>query len=129
MTSIPAPRPLKMYLVCYGSENEFWVCDAEDRDHAVEQFENADVEGEINDVFECVPATNRYFVRQRQAMWVCFVQEVEAESREAALDIFHDDFMPQHSFVEDRVAHGGEGPVAVFDRWDFPTAAEVADVD
>ena len=37
MTSPPSPQPLKIYLVCYGSENESWVCDAEDRDHAVAQ--------------------------------------------------------------------------------------------
>ena len=56
---------LKIFLVCYGSENESWVCDGEDRDHAVEQFESAGLDGEINEVFECIPATNRYFVRQR----------------------------------------------------------------
>lgn len=129
MTTDHVRAPLKKYLVCYGAENLFWLCDAEDRDHAVEQFEVAEMDGEINEVFACAPATNRYFIRRRQAMWVCFVQEVDAESREAALDIFHQDFMPQYSFVEDRVERLGEGPVAIFDGRDYPTAAEVAEAD
>lgn len=100
MPDISSQRPLKIYLVCYGAENESWICDAEDRAHAVEQFEDAGMDGEINEVFECVPATNCYFIRQRRAMWVCFVQEIDAEDEDAAVDAFYQQFDPQHSFVE-----------------------------
>lgn len=129
MTSTATPRPLKIYLVCYGSENESWICDAEHRDHAVEQFENAGMDGEINEVFECIPATNRYFVRQRRAMWVCFVQEVEADDAEAAAVAFHAGFDPQHFFIEGALPHTEHGPVSVFDPLGYPTAQEVADAD
>lgn len=120
---------LKIFLVCYGSENESWVCDAEDRDHAVEQFEAAELDGELNEVFECIPTLKRYFVRQRRAMWVCFVQEVEAESAEAAVDAFHAGFDPQHSFVEGALQHADHGPASVFDARDYRTAQEVVEAD
>lgn len=129
MTHTPSQRPLNIYLVCYGAENESWICDAEDRGHAVEQFENAAMDGEINAVFECVPALNRYFVRQRRAMWVCFVQEVEAEDEDAAVDIFYQQFDPQHAFVEGALQHADHGPASVFDRRDYPTAQEVTEAD
>lgn len=129
MTTTQARTFLKIFLVCYGSENESWVCDGEDRDHAVEQFENARMDGEINEVYECVPALNRYFVRQRRAMWVSFVQEIDAERAEAALDAFHDAFDPQHSFVEGALPHAEPGPASVFERRDYPTAQEVAEAD
>lgn len=41
MPDISSQRPLKIYLVCYGAENESWICNAVDRAHAVEQFEDA----------------------------------------------------------------------------------------
>ena len=129
MPHTPSQRPLKTYLVCYGAENESWICDGEDRDHAVEQFENAAMDGEINAVFECVPALNRYFVRQRRAMWVCFVQEVEAEDEDAAVDAFYQQFDPQHSLVESALQHADHGPASVFDRRDYPTAQEVTEAD
>ncbi|WP_413874654.1 hypothetical protein [Albidovulum sp.] len=129
MTAIQAPKPLKIFLVCYGSENESWVCDAEDRNHAVEQFEAAELDGDINEVFECVPALNRYFVRQRRAMWVCFVQEVEAEDEEAAVDAFYEQFDAEYAFVEGALQHADHGPVTVFDRRDYPSAQEVAEAD
>lgn len=122
-------RPLKIYLVCYGAENESWICDAEDRDHAVEQFGSAGMDGEINEVFECIPALNRYFVRQRRAMWVCFVQEIEAEDEDAAVDAFYQQFDPQHAFVEGALQHADHGPASVFDRRDYPTAQEVTEAD
>lgn len=100
MTTQQSSAPLKKYLICYGAENEFWLCDAEDRDHAIEQFENAGMDGEITEVFACVPVTNRYFVRQRRAMWICFVQEVEAEDVEVTVDACHGQFDPQHAFIE-----------------------------
>jgi hypothetical protein len=120
---------LKKYLICYCANNEFWLCDAGDRDHAVEQFESADMDGDINEVFACVPALNHYFVRQRHAMWVCFVQEVEAEDEEAAIDVFYEQFDPQHSFVEGSLQHADHGPAAVFDRRDYSTAQDVAEAD
>ncbi len=129
MTTIQSRNPLKIYLVCYGSENESWLCDAQDRDHAVEQFNNAEMDGEINEVFECAPALSRYFVRQRRAMWVCFVQEVEDEDEEAAVNAFSEQFDPQHSFVEGAFQRADHGPVAVFDRRDYPSAQEVAEAD
>lgn len=129
MPHTPSQRPLKTYLVCYGAENESWICDGEDRDHAVEQFENAAMDGEINAVFECVPALNRYFVRQRRAMWVCFVQEVEAEDEDAAVDAFYQQFDPQHAFVEGALQHADHGPASVFDRRDYSTAQEVTEAD
>lgn len=129
MTAIQAPKPLKIFLVCYGSENESWVYDAEDRNHAVEQFEAAELDGDINEVFECVPALNRYFVRQRRAMWVCFVQEVEAEDEEAAVDAFYEQFDAEYAFVEGALQHADHGPVTVFDRRDYPSAQEVAEAD
>ncbi len=129
MTAIQAPKPLKIFLVCYGSENESWVCDAEDRNHAVEQFEAAELDGDINEVFECVPALNRYFVRQRRAMWVCFVQEVEAEDEEAAVDAFYEQFDAEYAFVEGALQHADHGPVTVFDRRDYPSAQVVAEAD
>ncbi len=129
MTAIQAPKPLKIFLVCYGSENESWVCDAEDRNHAVEQFEAAELDGDINEVFECVPALNRYFVRQRRAMWVCFVQEVEAEDEEAAVDAFYEQFDAEYAFVEGALQHADHGPVTVFDRRDYQSAQEVAEAD
>lgn len=129
MTAIQSPKPLKIYLVCYGAENESWLCDAEDRDHAVEQFEAAELDGDINEVFECVPALNRYFVRQRRAMWVCFVQEVDAEDEEAAVDAFDQGFDPQHSFVEGGVRHADHGPATIFCQRDYSSAQEVAEAD
>ena len=101
MTAMQSQKPLKTYLICHGAENEFWLCEAEDRDHAVEQFETAELDGDINEVFECIPAMNRYFVRQRRVRWVCFVQEIDAEDEDAAIDAFDAGFAPQHSFVED----------------------------
>ena len=68
MPAIQSPTPLQTYLICYGAENEFWLCKAGDRKHAVEQFEAAATDGDINEVFECIPAMKRYFVRQRRAM-------------------------------------------------------------
>lgn len=120
-------EPLNTFLICYGADNAFWLCEAEDRDHAAEKFEDAGMDGSINEVFECIPATNRYFVRQRRAMWVCFVQEVEAEDGDAALAAFRDHFDPQHAFVEEPMPLADHGPVRVFDRREFPTAQEVTD--
>lgn len=122
MSTTQSRNFLKIFLVRYGSENESWVCDGEDRDHA-------GMDGEINEVFECISATNRYFVRQRRAMWVCFVQEVEAESAEAAVDAFHAGFDPQHSFVEGALQHADHGPASVFDVRDYRTAREVVEAD
>ena len=120
MTTSRSRPALKLYLVCYGSENKSWLCDAENRDHAVEQFNNAAMDGEINEVFEW-SATNRYFVRQRRLRWVCFVQEVDAEDEDAAIDAFEDEFDPQHSFIESAVPYIADGPAAVFDRQEYPT--------
>lgn len=54
--TVPAARqPIRKYLICYGDENEFWLCDAEDCRHAIEQFQSAGMSGSINKVFECVP--------------------------------------------------------------------------
>lgn len=129
MSTVLSHERLKTYLVCYGSENGFWLCKADDRDHSVEQFESAGIDGEINDVFECVPPTNRYLVRQRRAMWVCFVQKVEAEDDDAAVNVFQDRFNPQHSFIEGAVQRLERGPIAVFDRRDFPRVRDVVDAD
>jgi len=129
MTTLQAPISQRRYLICYSGENEFWLCAAEDRDHAVEQFESAKMDGEINEVLECVPATNRYLVRQRRAMWVCFVQEVEAEDEEAALDTFYMEFDPQHSFIEGALQHADHGPATVFNHQEYQTAREVAEAD
>lgn len=129
MTDMQSPRHLKIYLVCYGVENESWICDAEDRDHAVEQFEAAATDGDINEVFECIPTTNRYFVRQRRAIWVCFVQEVEADDEDAALDAFYQRFDPQHFFMEGTLQYTDHGPATVFDRREYPNANEVAEAD
>lgn len=53
---------MEKFLICYGADNEFWLCDADDKDNAIEQFLNAEVvsphEDEnreaINHVFRCV---------------------------------------------------------------------------
>ena len=128
--TVPATRQLmRKYLICYGDENEFWLCDAEDRRHAVEQFDNAETTGSINEVFECVPAIDRYFVRQRRAMWICFVQEIEAEDGDAAIDKFYDQFDPQHSFVEGAVQRADHGPATAFDSRDYPTPQDVVAAD
>lgn len=129
MTTIQSQTPMGMYLVCYGAENEFWLCDAEDRDHAIEQFNSAQMDGDINEVFRCVPALNRYFVRQRRAMWVCYVQEIEAEDADAAVDAFHEQFDPQHFFVEGALRHADHGPATAFDKRHYPSAQEVAEAD
>ncbi|WP_315926883.1 hypothetical protein [Mesorhizobium sp. SP-1A] len=129
MTNNQSRTYLKVFLVCYGSENESWICDGEDRDHAIEQFEAAELDGDINEVFECIPSLNRYFVRQRRAMWVCFVQEVEAEDEEAALDAFYQAFDPQHSFIEGAIQHADHGPATVFDRRHHPIAQEITEAD
>ncbi|MCG2841261.1 hypothetical protein L6Q21_09740 [Sandaracinobacter sp. RS1-74] len=120
---------MKKYLICYGEQNQFWLCDAEDHGHAVEQFEAADMDETINSVFECLPSTNRYFVRQRRAMWVCYVQEVEAVNEDAAIDAFHDTYDPQHSFIEEVVRHQDYGPVTAFDQCAFPDAEAVFHAD
>lgn len=44
---------MQTYLICYGADNEFWLCDAEDKNHAIEQFEEAELDGEINHIFLC----------------------------------------------------------------------------
>ncbi|MDF0491468.1 hypothetical protein PX699_16825 [Sphingobium sp. H39-3-25] len=44
---------MEKYLICYGAENEFWLCDADDKNHALEQFEAAQLDGEVNHVFLC----------------------------------------------------------------------------
>lgn len=129
MTDMQSSPPLKTFLICHGAENEFWLCEAEDRDHAVEQFEAAATDGDINEVFECIPATNRYFVRQRRAMWVCFVQEVEAEDEDVAVDTFYQRFDPQHFFMEGALQHADHGLATVFDGREYPTANEVAEAD
>lgn len=115
------------YLICHGDDNEFWLCDAQNHDHAVEQFDDAGMGGSINEVFEGAPAAKRYFVRQRRAMWVCFVQEVDAEDGDAAIDAFYEHFDPQHAFVEGPMPLADHGPVSVFDSRDFPTPQEVAE--
>ncbi|MCJ1901477.1 hypothetical protein MR829_13980 [Paracoccus versutus] len=129
MNASQSPTPLNTFLICHGAENEFWLCEAEDRDHAIEQFESAEADGEINEVFECLPALNRYFVRQRRAMWVCFVQEVAAEDERAALHAFHQAFDPQHAFVEAAIQPAAHGPATVFDRRDYPDAQEILEAD
>ena len=68
-------------------------------------------------------------VRQRRAMWVCFVQKVEAEDDDAAVNVFQDRFNPQHSFMEGAVQRLERGPIAVFDRRDFPRVRDVVDAD
>ncbi len=50
---MPTDPILKTYLLCYGADNEFWLCQAEDPEHAIEQFKNADMGSDINDVFQC----------------------------------------------------------------------------
>lgn len=71
----------------------------------------------------------KYFVRQRRAVWICFVQEIEAESAEAAEAEFFNAFDPQHSFAESPLQRVEHGPVAVFDASEYPTAAEAANAD
>lgn len=125
MPAIQPPTPLKTFLICYGAENAFWLCEAEDRDHTVEQFEAAEADGDINEAFEFIPAMNRYFVRQRRAIWVCFVQKVEAEDEDAAVDALYQKFNPQHS--------SQRAPfnmlITVLDRREYPNANEVAEAD
>lgn len=41
------------FLICFGADNEYWLCDADDRDHAMEQFLNADMDGDVNHFFVC----------------------------------------------------------------------------
>ena len=58
----PRRNDVEKYLICYGADNEFWLCDADDKDHAIEQFLNAEMvsphEDEnreaINHVFRCI---------------------------------------------------------------------------
>lgn len=45
---------LHTYLIAYGADNEFWLCQAENKEHAIEQFESAEMEGEINHIFRCI---------------------------------------------------------------------------
>ena len=62
-------------------------------------------------------------------MWVCFVQEVEAEDEEAAVDAFYEQFDAEYAFVEGALQHADHGPVTVFDRRDYPSAQVVAEAD
>ncbi|MFA7603346.1 MAG: hypothetical protein WCY29_10095 [Novosphingobium sp.] len=122
-------QSLKKYLICYGAENESWLCDAEDRDHAIEQFDAAELDGEVNHVFECVPILGRYFVRQRRAMWVSYIQEVTAVDESAAIDAFYNDFDPPHSFVEGAVQRVDHGAAEVFDVRKYPLVDDVFAAD
>lgn len=56
----------------------------------------------------------KFKVRQRRPMWVCFVQEVEADTEEQAEDVFENEFDPQHALVEGRVTRVGYGPISVW---------------
>lgn len=74
-------------------------------------------------------ALNRYFVRQRRAMWVCMVQEIEATDEDAAIDYFHDCFDPQHRTLESAVQRVEHGPVTVFDRAFYPRVSDAIAAD
>lgn len=46
---------MNTYLICYGADNEFWLCQADDRDHAIEQLMAAgEDESSVNTVFLCI---------------------------------------------------------------------------
>ena len=46
------------YLICYGCDNEFFLCLAEDAAHAREQFESVQesggFDGDINAIYRCI---------------------------------------------------------------------------
>lgn len=44
---------MNTYLIQYGADNEFWLCQADDKEHALEQFASADMDGEVNHVYLC----------------------------------------------------------------------------
>ena len=71
----------------------------------------------------------KFLVRQRRPMWVCFVQEIEADDEDAAEEAFHDAFDPQHSVVEGYVQRVDPGPVTVFIASGFAAPLDVADAD
>jgi len=49
---------MQRFLIFYGSENDAWLCWADDVNHAREQFDNAKLGGEINDIYFLVIASN-----------------------------------------------------------------------
>jgi hypothetical protein len=71
----------------------------------------------------------KFLVRQRRPMWVCLVQEVEAETMEEAEDTFYNEFNPQHSVIEGAVQRVEAGPVSVWIAEDFPNVLDVVNHD
>ena len=61
-------------------------------------------------------------------MWVRFVQEVEAEDEDAAVDAFNKGLIRQHFFIAERLQHADHGSATVFDRREYPNA-NVAEAD
>ena len=103
-------------------KNKSWLYNVRIATAPIEQFNDAAIDGEINGVPECVPAADRYFVRQRRLRWVCFVQEVDpGVDEDAAIDTFEDEFDPRHSFIESAVPYIADCPAAVFDRRSYLT--------
>lgn len=71
----------------------------------------------------------KYLVRQRRAMWVAVVQEVEAPDEEAAKNAFCNEFGPQHIFHEGYVQRADPGPVTVWLAEQFPNVEDVLEAD
>ena len=71
----------------------------------------------------------KYLVRQRRPVWVCYIQEVEAESEDAAIDTFYETFDPQHTIMECQVQRVEHGPVTVWDANLYPDPTELSEED
>jgi len=46
---------MNTYLIAYDADNDFWLCEADDVDHAVEQFVDASLGADINHIWVCYP--------------------------------------------------------------------------
>lgn len=71
----------------------------------------------------------KFFVRQRRAMWVCVIQEIEADDEEAAEEEFLEGFDPQHMIIEGHVQRMEHGPITVWDAETYPTPKIVQEQD
>lgn len=71
----------------------------------------------------------KFIARQRRPMWVCVIQEIEADSEEDAEETFYNSYNPTHLIIENQVQRVEHGPLTIFDGADFPDSREVADAD
>ncbi len=70
-----------------------------------------------------------FLARQRRPYWVCFVQEIEADSAEEAEDKFYNEFSPDLTVVEGQVHRVNHGPLTIFRKAEFAAKIDCVEAE